>query len=305
LGEFIDFFLEAWMPMRDLAARKYLAGARIDDALKVCVELEEKDILTTVSYWDRREDSIQDILRENHQILNRIEANGLDSYLSFNLSALRVGEGLQTRILEALVQAGQDRRLLIHLDAMGYGSAQKNWDVLESIVKKGNLMGGTLPARWNRSMQDALRLGRQNVRLRLVKGNQFDPLEKNGKVFSQKQFRQRYLKLVDCLKGRSATVAVATHDYALACESLSRLQGASTPCELELRYQVSSSRLVKWAQNREIPVRFYVPYGTPHFLDQRFHPRDRVQGRATDLKLLKTGLQNCSLSKMSEPLFWR
>lgn len=276
--------------MRDIAARKYLAGSRIDDALKVCVDLEEKDIFTTVSYWDRREDSIHDILRENHQILNRIEVNGLDSYLSFNLSSLRVGERLQTRILEGLVQAGQDRNMLIHLDAFGYGSAQRSWDVLERIVKKGNPMGGTLPARWNRSMQDALRLGHQNVRLRLVKGRHFDPLEKNGKVFSQKQLHQRFLKLVDCLKGRKATVAVATHDYALAYESLTRLQESSTPCELELLYRVSSSRLIKWAQNREIPVRLYVPYGNPSFLDQRLNLRSNLrcnQGELPDVRVFR------------------
>ena len=68
----------------------------------------------------------------------------------------------------------------------------------------------------------------------------------------------------DALAGRARLVAVATHNVTLARESLRRLTEAGTRCELEqlLGYPLRSSLEV--ARQFGVPIRLYVPFGHAH-----------------------------------------
>ena len=95
------------------------------------------------------------------------------------------------------------------------------------------------------------------LNVRVVKGEWIDRTHKEnhpGKGF---------LEIVDRLAGRARHVAVATHNRGLAREALQRLRSAGTSCELEVLMGYPLSRVFPVAQAAGVPVRMYVPYGTP------------------------------------------
>jgi proline dehydrogenase len=103
--------------------------------------------------------------------------------------------------------------------------------------------------------------------------------------------RLGFLKVIDELCGRAATVAVATHDVFLAHQALRRLLEAGTSCELELLHGLPRRAAIRMAADLNVPVRFYVPQGKawlPYLLNQaRKNPhvlswfaRDLIRGSA-------------------------
>ena len=95
-----------------------------------------------------------------------------------------------------------------------------------------------------------------------------------------------FLAVVDRLAGRVPAVGVATHDWRLASEAITRLRNAGTPCELELLYGLPLVRAAAVARRLETPVRIYVPYGRgwlPYALSRAFSSPRTVARLARDL----------------------
>jgi len=65
-----------------------------------------------------------------------------------------------------------------------------------------------------------------------------------------------FLNVIDGLAGSGCFVAVASHDIPLAEESLRRLLGAGTLCELELLYGLPRRGPIKMARKLGVSVRF-------------------------------------------------
>lgn len=262
MGSVGDFFKFPLVPILDLATRKYIAGAKLEDALAITQCFQNVGCLTTVGFWSSPcDDFRRNILLENYRALTGLSLAQPGSCLSVNFAHCKMLGDLNSRVLETLVSIGQERGVHIQLDASGHVMAQRMWDEIEVLIKKGGYLGGTLPARWKRSLDDASRLKNSNLRLRLVKGKRPDPNEKDRRSKNHSEIRQIFLNLVERLAGRKSPVVVATHDFRLAQESLIYLQRSSTPCELELLYGVPTLKLFRWAKKMGISVRFYIPYG--------------------------------------------
>jgi proline dehydrogenase len=116
-------------------------------------------------------------------------------------------------------------------------------------------VGCTLPARWSRSLIDVERAADLGLRVRVVKGQWADPAEPDIDIGAA------YLKLIDRLAGRVRTVAVATHDPALARAALARLRESGTPSELELLFGLPMKGALAVAREEGVPVCIYVPFG--------------------------------------------
>jgi len=126
-------------------------------------------------------------------------------------------------------------------------------------------VGCAIPARWRRSMADALRLRDTAAPLRLVKGEWADPQGDLTDV------RGAYLDLVRALAGRGAPVIIASHDPALVGPALDLLIAAGTPCALEQLRGLPRRRTMALARARGVAVRVYHPTGPgwwPYAIDK-------------------------------------
>ncbi len=243
----------AALPVARCAARKYIAGENLNDALRVKCELAKQDLATTIGYWDSPENDPRSVA---DQYVAGIEAmNGDDSqnYLSIKLPALNYSGDLLREVAEKAKAAG--RR--IHFDGMGPESVDRTRTMIEETIAAvpGVQISCTLPGRWQRSVDDARWVAERGLPVRVVKGEWPDPLQ------PQRDLRQGYLEVIDALAGSASRVSVASHDVPLAAEAIRRLQAAGTPCELELLYGLPTRESVRQGKSLNVPIRVYVPYG--------------------------------------------
>ena len=234
-------------------ARMYVAGPRLDDALRKCRELAAVGLRTTIGYVNADDDSPRAIMQQYRTAIEAIRSEGFDSYVSVKGPLLRFSRAL---FLE-LAQSARASNIGIHFDTLAAEDVDETFSLIREVQGIHSRIGCTLPGRWERSLADADRAVEMGLNVRVVKGEWIDRTHKEnhpGKGF---------LEIVDRLAGRARHVAVATHNRGLAREALQRLRSAGTSCELEVLMGYPLSRVFPVAQAAGVPVRMYVPYGTP------------------------------------------
>jgi proline dehydrogenase len=272
----------AWHTLAGLAARPYLAGESLQEALEAYLRLQRQGVRTALGYWNTLNESPREVTDAYLAALRAIpDPEG--ACLSLKAPALR----FEPMLLDEIVACARSRGVRLHFDSHGLDAADATFSCVKQAALSGVRSGCTLPARWQRSGQDAERAVKLRVPVRVVKGQWSDP------GFTENP-REAFVSLIRRLAGRASHVGVATHDEEVAQESLRLLQRQKTPCEMELLFGLPMTRMVAMAREMEVPVRVYVPYGCgwlPYALSQaRRNPRivwwmmrDLVRGRAFSL----------------------
>jgi proline dehydrogenase len=243
-----------------VAAKRYVAGEKLGDAILASESLEVASIKTTFGFFDDpRSDSQTTIFSTYLNILAKISETS--NYLSIKLTSLKFDS---QQMLELVHKTKSSR---IHCDAMWPDSVSPTKQVIDSIGSQVGYekIGFTIPARWGRSLSDANWAAERNLAVRVVKGQWVDP--DNTDIDIEKN----YLAIVRALAGRARLVAIATHEPELAEEAFKILQQSNTPFELELLYGLPCTKLIQLAKRHNVKVRVYVPFGKgylPYALDK-------------------------------------
>jgi proline dehydrogenase len=240
-------------PLAQLAARAYLAGPSLTDAVGLCQALAAQGYAATLAYWNSAGDPPDWVAVQGVATLRALPAIPSDCYLSIKPPAL----GYSVELLSRLRDESRSFGTRLHLDSLGPETATPAYRLMAALTNGlGVRLGCTLPGRWRRSLEDAERAITQGWFIRVVKGQWPDPHQDLDP-------RAGFLAIIDRLAGRARHVAVATHDDGLAAEALRRLRAADTPCELELLLGFPTRKVLRAAAQAVVPVRFYVPYGHP------------------------------------------
>jgi proline dehydrogenase len=240
-----------WHPLLRKAARSYVAGPELPDALRLAQTFAARGLnATTLCFWDAEDDTPSHVAGMYLAAVRAIQSVGLDSYVSVKAPSLAFDDGLVAVIAEAASEAG----IRIHFDSLGAETADRTFRLIENARAHPAPLGCTIPGRWRRSPRDARRASEMGLRVRVVKGQWPDP---DGAADPHAGF----LDTVDALAGSATPVAVATHNPLLASAAIGKLQTAGTPCELELLYGLPSRAVLKVARDLAVPVRYYLPYG--------------------------------------------
>jgi proline dehydrogenase len=250
LGEIVS---AAVMPLIKHAARPFLGGEKIDDALCVAARLREEGFSTALSYWDGGSESLENIEAIGFAAIVAMAPIVRESYLSLKPPALRFSEQTAERLASAAASQG----LRIHFDAHGVEVADRQNAMIEAMLVTvgSNYIGTTLPGRQQRSLSDADWAIKNKLTVRVVKGAWPDPADPN------RDLKSGFLAVIDRLAGRAHYVAVATHDFELGREAIGRLRATGTACEIEVLLGLPAQPLLDWAKENGVKVRVYVPYG--------------------------------------------
>jgi len=233
------------------AARAYVVGPDLADAMRVCHSLDAKGFSATICAWNGEDDQAAD---NAARCLNEIKAIALEKfncYVSLKAQDLRFSRDLIAQV----VNQARDLNVGIHFDSMGPEAADQTFSLIDDLRRQNGKVGCTIPSRWTRSPDDAARAAQEGWRVRIVKGQWPDPREPGIDA------RANFLRIVDRLAGQAREVAVATHDPVLAREALGRLRASGTASELELLFGLPLRRTIPIAKETGVPVRIYVPYG--------------------------------------------
>jgi CelD/BcsL family acetyltransferase involved in cellulose biosynthesis len=250
------------------AARGYIAGETAADAAIVQERLAQRGFSTTLGYWDATGENPRQVADQYLQALELLGKQPPEGYLSIKVPSL----GFSPALLDEVLLAARRHQRRIHLDALTSDSAEPIRELVTAARGKypDLALGVTLPGRWRRSLADADWAIRNDLYVRIVKGQWVDP--ENPK----RDMREGFLDVVDALAGKARHVGIATHDLPLAIEAIRRLQKAGTPCDVELLYGLPMQAICQHARAANLPVRIYVPYGAaylPYALDNlRRHP---------------------------------
>jgi proline dehydrogenase len=234
--------------VRRRAARRYMAGPELGDALRREEELRDRGLKTVVGYWNAAGEDPGAVEATYDAALDAL-AGRQGVQLACKLPAVSLDPRRIDEISERAHQAG----VPLHFDSLGHKDASP---LLEAARSAG--AGATLPGRWARSTADAESLAPTDLPVRVIKGEWQDP------TAPDRDPRDGFLSVIERLAGRSAPVEVATHDGPLAAEALRRLRDAGTPCELQLLLGLPTTDALAAAREAEVNTRVYVSFGAPH-----------------------------------------
>jgi proline dehydrogenase len=240
-----------WSTLATRAARAYVAGPGLADALRTCSRLSRDGIASTVCYWDGGGDRPRHIADAYLAALDAVAREGLNCSLSVKAPPLGFARDLFAEIVSRARRDG----LIVHFDSLAPEAADETFALIAEERANYSRLGCTLPGRWRRSVRDADLAVDLRLNVRVVKG------QWEGPEAPDLDPRAGFLAVVDRLAGRASHVGVATHDAALAREALRRLRSARTPCELELLLGLPARPALRAAHAAGVPVRWYVPYG--------------------------------------------
>lgn len=254
-------------PLAQKAAKSYVAGPELEDALKVCKRLSDAGVATTVCFWNDEGAPSREVADSYIKAAEALTSDTLNCYLSVKAPPL----GYSSELLSEIVDQSRRRDILVHFDSLAPETADPTFALIERMLPQFGYLGCTLPARWERSVKDAEWATARQLHVRIVKGQWEDATVPN------RDPRTGFLEVVDRLAGHARQVGVATHDSELAREALTRLIKSKTPCELELLFGLPVRPLIPVVHDLKVPVRFYVPYGhawLPYAISQiRKNPR--------------------------------
>jgi proline dehydrogenase len=273
-----------WRVLARRAARAYVAGPALSDALEACHRIAGRGFASTICFWNDDGQEPRTVADAYLGALDALGREALDCYLSVKAPPMGFSRELWTEVAER----GRRGGVAVHFDSLGPESVDRTFGLIEEGLARHPRLGCTLPGRWRRSVRDTARAAELGLRVRVVKGEFPDasPAELDP--------RTGFLAVVDRLAGRARFVAVATHDAPLARVALGRLLAAGTPCEMELLFGLPLGRAVRVAREAGVRARLYVPYGhawLPYCLSKaRKNPgllwwvaRDLLVGRALNL----------------------
>lgn len=242
-------------PIVRRAARAYVAGEKLEDALRVAGRFAKEGAPCALGYFDsEEEDTAQTVLNTYLSALRAIE--GREDYLSIKLPALR----FRGDLLRQVAEEAKRGKVRLHFDALWPGAVDQTREMIDELRSGGGVgeLGFTLPGRWRRSLVDAHWAAARGLPIRVVKGQWEDPKEPG------RDLRRGFLEVIDQLAGRAKHVAVASHDVLVAREAIQRLRGAGTACELELLFGFPMRESMAMAREMGVGVRVYIPYGKTH-----------------------------------------
>jgi proline dehydrogenase len=247
--------------VRHLSSR-YIAGATLDDAIRVVRKLNEKGKLATVDVLGEEitnADEARAIAGQYHDLLARIDDDELDSNISIKLTALGLDLdlGLCRENLEAVVRDAKERQSFVRIDMEDSSTTTRTLGLYRDLRELGYAnLGVVVQAYLRRTIDDVE--GIDNVRL--CKGIYVEPPAIAYREFEA--VRANYLLVLEKLLAQGSFVGIATHDEYLIVEALRLVRDVpSHRYEFQMLLGVRPDRAdaLVGAGHR---VRIYVPYGT-------------------------------------------
>src|SRR2546427_7072578 len=140
----------SWGPIAERAARAYVAGPALGDALRVCHALARQGFGATICPWDGPGDSSRQVADSYVAALGALRETALDCYLSIKAPSLEFSADLLTELLEA----ARPRGIGIHFDSLAPEATDQTWMLIGETAARYTPVGCTLPARWRRTLSD-------------------------------------------------------------------------------------------------------------------------------------------------------
>ena len=211
-------------------SRRYVAGPKLDDAVKVMNRLSKEGACFTIDVLGEEITSMEEatfFLEEYKRVITAISENNFDANLSIKPTAfgLLLDREIGMDNIEALVSMANEHQMFVRLDMEDHRVTDDTIQVMLDMHEKGlTNVGVGLQARLFRTIEDiqsiAQKLGK-NADYRICKGIYLEPEEISHTD------RQPIIKAtndcVDAMLDAGAYVGIASHDHPVINHTLEAL----------------------------------------------------------------------------------
>jgi proline dehydrogenase len=276
LGGFMTSNRWAWS-----AARRFVAGQTIEEAVQVCAALNAAGLAATLDYLGENvttQPEAEAACAAYVQALDRIAAAGIHSGLSLKLTALGLdlGDDLAAGLLRDILAHAAALRpaRFVRIDMEGSAYTQRTLDIFYRVLAEHRNVGIVLQAYLHRSAADVEQAIAAGAGVRLCKGAYLEP---PSIAFETKaEVDANFARLADRLLGEEARrqgvyPAIASHDEQVLAWVKRRVDEWGVPrdrFEFQMLYGIRRD-----LQNALVAegyrLRVYVPYGRqwyPYFM---------------------------------------
>src|SRR5271169_2425998 len=271
-------------------ASRFVAGTKIEDAIRAIRELNAKNINVTLDHLGEHTSTPEEASEATSEILNtldEIKKDGVRANVSIKLTQIGLGldENLCAENLERILARAKDSDNFIRIDMEDTPYTDKTLNLYSQMRKKGYVKVGTvLQSALFRTEADARKLLESQTPIRLVKGAYQEPADR---AFPKKADVDANYDLVAKIMidaslalnspkvsedGRFPPIpAIGTHDekrIEFVKQYASKIGLPKDALEFQMLYGIRrdlQDQLVK----EGYPVRVYVPFGThwyPYFM---------------------------------------
>ena len=271
-------------------ASRFVAGTRVDDAIKSIRDLNAKNINVTLDHLGEHTSTPEEASEATSEILNtldEIKKSGVRANVSIKLTqiGLALDESLCAQNLERILSRAKEHGNFVRIDMEDTPYTDKTLNLLYQMRAKGYKNVGTvLQSYLFRTEADARKLLGEKVTIRLVKGAYQEPADK---AFAKKADVDANYDLLTKIMIDAALAfespkisddgllppipAIGTHDenrIDFACQYALKVGLPKDAMEFQMLYGIRRDLQEKLVKDGYL-VRVYVPFGThwyPYFM---------------------------------------
>lgn len=247
-------------------ARRYVAGATLDDALDTVRDLNGQGAMATLDLLgeevlepERATASADEYVR----ILEAIADQGLDANVSVKPTSLGLKIDRETCLqnIRRIAEAARQRDNFVRIDMEDRTTTESTLWIYRTLQAELGNLGTVLQAYMRRTLSDIGELPVEGANIRLCKGIYIEPTEYAWKEFET--VRLNFLAGLEKMLRQGVYVAIATHDEYLVAGSIALLDRFQVPgdrYEFQMLLGVAEPlrRILVGEGHR---LRVYVPYG--------------------------------------------
>ncbi len=254
-------------PLVRYFANRYIAGDRLEDAVRIVKALNKRGICATLDILGEEVEDRDEALAavdSYKDVLGAIDAEKLDANASVKptMFGLKIDKGFCQKNIAAVCAEAERHGNFVRVDMEDSSCTQDTLDLYYSLREKHANVGTAIQSYLRRSLTDCVGLAAAKANLRLCKGIYVEPREIAYK--DKAVINANYGLLLDVLLGGGCYVGIATHDEKMVWEGLRAVHKFG----LERDQYEFQMLLGVDAKLRDIIVgeghrlRVYVPFGT-------------------------------------------
>jgi proline dehydrogenase len=248
-------------------AMRYIAGERIEDAVRVVRTLNSENMMATVDVLGEnvstKEESLMAV-KACKQVLHSINENHLNANVSIKLTqfGLKIDEEFCYSNTKNLLEIARGYRNFVRIDMEDSSTSAATLKLYERLRSHGfENVGVVIQANMRRSEKDIQRLIPVRVNVRLCKGAYIEP--ETMALNNKEEIRSNYLKLLKMFFEAKCYVGIATHDDFLvrsAFQYIRELNLQKSDYEFQMLYGVRTKLRDQIVADGH-RIRIYVPFG--------------------------------------------
>ncbi len=253
-------------PVVHVFAKKYIAGEKLEDAVRVTKELNAKGIVTTIDVLGEAvttKKESEEAKKECIAVLDAINQNKLDANLS--IKPTQIGLMLDSQFcydqVSEILERAKGYNNFVRIDMEDSPTTELTFELHNKLKLKYSNVGVVVQAYLRRTYDDVKRQNSIGTRYRLCKGIYGEPEEIAFK--DRQEVRDNYLKVLELMLKNGNHVGIATHDEYLvdgAYKLIKQLNIPKDKFEFQMLYGVREDLRNKINADG-YKIRIYVPFG--------------------------------------------